>query len=74
VDIVRTFKGNLLGGNRVIVDLGGNGSNAFRMICTFIFRKKEVLLYVNWIGTHEAYNALSLDDKMTIEIKLRSYY
>lgn len=68
-DITFTIKGNLLGNgsDRVVFDLGGNGSNAFRIICKYIFKpfKKRVYLYVVWIGTHEEYNALSKEDKLT---------
>jgi mRNA interferase HigB len=67
-DIVITFSGNLLGNNRVVFDLGGNGSNAFRMICSFVFGRKRVHLYVNWLGTHEEYNRLSNNDKLTISM------
>lgn len=69
-DITCTYKGNLLGNssNRVVFDLGGNGRNAFRMICEYMFGKKHVHLYVNWIGTHEEYNTLSNDSKRTVSI------
>lgn len=76
-DITKSINGNLLGNgsDRVVFDLGGNGSNAFRIICEYLFncpyRKegvKKVHLYVNWIGTHEEYNRLSEKDKLTIEI------
>jgi len=65
-DLLKTYTGNLLGNNRVVFDLGGNGRNAFRMICTFIFGRRKVRLYVNWIGTHEEYNSLSAEEKMTV--------
>src|SRR6478752_2571333 len=62
LDIVKNFSANLLGANRVVFDLGGNGRNSFRMICTYHFGMNRVRLYVNWLGTHEEYN--SLDNKM----------
>ncbi|CAN5285192.1 type II toxin-antitoxin system HigB family toxin [soil metagenome] len=65
-DITATCKGNLIGGTRVVFDIGGNGKNASRIICTFKFGIKYLRLYVNWIGTHEEYNRLSNADKMTL--------
>lgn len=69
-DISSSIKGNLLGNgsDRVVFDLGGNGNNAFRIICKYRFRpyKKKVYLYVVWVGTHEEYNALTKDDKLTV--------
>jgi mRNA interferase HigB len=67
-DIVATCKGNLIGGNRIVFDLGGNGRNAFRMICEFLIGRKEFHIYVNWIGTHEDYNSLTPKEKMEISI------
>ncbi len=75
--ITASLSGNLLGNgsNRVVFDIGGNGRNAFRLICSYKFRlyyKKsdtyKVHLYVNWIGTHEEYNALTEEQKITISI------
>lgn len=70
LDITKTIKGNLLGNgsDRVVFDLGGNGTNAFRVICKYRFRpfKRKVFLYVLWIGTHEEYNDLSANDKLTV--------
>ena len=75
IDITKTVKGNLLsnGSNRVVFDLGGNSSNAFRIICSYKFRfyyKKsdtyKIHLYVNWIGTHEEYNRLTEVQKLII--------
>ena len=77
IDITNTVKGNLLGNgsNRVVFDIGGNGSNSFRIICSFQFgfyyKKSETYkmhLFVNWIGTHEEYNALSNEQKLNISI------
>jgi len=74
-DITKTIKGNLLGNgsNRVVLDIGGNGRNAFRIICEYKFGCyyiktdiTKVHLYVNWIGTHEEYNSLSEKEKLTI--------
>jgi mRNA interferase HigB len=74
-DITDTIKGNLLGNgsNRVVFDIGGNGNNAFRIICEYqfgLYYKKsdthKIHLYVNWIGTHEQYNALTEYQKLTI--------
>jgi len=74
-DITNTVKGNLLGNgsDRVVFDIGGNGRNAYRIICGYKFglyyRKSQTYkahLYVNWVGTHEEYNSLSEKDKLTI--------
>lgn len=75
-DITKAVNGNLLGNgsDRVVFDIGGNGNNSFRIICTYIFNCKHskhgqvrVNLNVNWIGTHEEYNRLSESDKLTVE-------
>lgn len=74
-DIPRSIRANLLGNgsDRVVFDIGGNGRNAFRLICSYKFgcpyRKsntEKVQLYVNRIGTHEVYNMLSEEQKRTI--------
>lgn len=74
-DITKQLKGNLLGNgsDRVVFDVGGNGSNSFRIICEYLFGCKtsksgelRVHLYINWIGTHEEYNRLSEKDKLSI--------
>jgi mRNA interferase HigB len=67
-DILRTYRGNLLGGSsaRMVFDLGGDGSNSFRIICGYKFGRKYVHLYVKWIGTHERYNHLTNEQKRTI--------
>jgi mRNA interferase HigB len=76
-DIGKTVNANLLGNgsDRIVFDVGGNGRNAFRIICEYKFgcyyKKSEtekVHLYINWIGTHEAYNALTEKQKLTISI------
>ena len=76
-DITRTIKGNLLGNGsyRVVFDIGGNGSNAFRVIGEYKFglpykkqNIRKVHLYVNWVGTHEACNRISEKEKLTIRI------
>lgn len=68
LDITRTYQSNLLGNdsNRVVFDIGGNGRNAFRIICEYRFGRKCVHLYVNWIGSHEEYNRLSNEDKKLV--------
>jgi len=55
-DIKKTFNAaDLLGhsSNKVIFDLGGNN---YRMICKYAFGKKQVHLFICWIGTHAEYN------------------
>jgi mRNA interferase HigB len=41
--------------DRVVFDIGGNN---YRMLCGYKFRKKEVYLYINWIGTHAEYSKI----------------
>jgi len=65
-DMLLSYSGNLLNSKRVVFDVGGNGSNSFRIICEFMFGRKQVHLYVCWIGTHEAYNHLTEEQKITI--------
>lgn len=74
-DITKTVKGNLLGNgsDRIVFDVGGNGKNSFRIICEYLFGcfykksdTKKVHLYVTWIGTHEEYNRLTENEKLTI--------
>lgn len=57
-DIQDTFgSADLLGGGykRVIFDIGGN---KYRVICGYLFGKKEVHLFVCWLGTHAEYTKL----------------
>ena len=56
-DIQSTFpSADLLGkgSNRVVFNIGGN---RYRMICWYVF-KKEVHLFIKWIGTHAEYDEL----------------
>lgn len=70
LDITKSLNGNLLGNDssRVIFDLGGNGRNAYRIICEYQFGQRFVHLYVCWVGSHEAYNKLNMEDKKTINL------
>ena len=43
------------GSTRVIFDLGGNN---YRMICKYVFGRKQVHLYICWIGSHPHYDQL----------------
>ena len=58
-DIIKTFnsadiiKCSKL--NRVVFNVGGN---KFRMICSYLFTKNKVFLYLKFIGTHSAYDKL----------------
>lgn len=61
-----SYRADFIGRNRVIFDIGGNGSNAYRIICHYHFGKRKAHLYVNWIGTHEAYNRLTPHDKLNV--------
>lgn len=62
-DIRKTFSSaDILGGgsNRVVFNIGGN---TYRLICTFNFGKKNVHLFVKWIGTHAEYDRLCNNEK-----------
>jgi len=48
------------GSNRVIFNLGGNN---FRMICKYAFGKKQVHLFICWLGTHAAYDRICKEMK-----------
>lgn len=57
-EIRNQFTGiNILGGgsNRVIFDIGGND---YRLICKYVFCRKEVRLYICWIVTHAEYDKI----------------
>ena len=43
------------GAKRVVFDIGGNN---YRLICGYLFGRKEVHLFICWIGTHAAYTKL----------------
>ena len=46
--------------NRVVFNIGGNN---YRMICKYAFGKKQVHLFICWIGTHTEYDALCSQNK-----------
>ncbi len=57
-DIISTFNSaDILGASsqRVVFNIGGN---KYRMICSYFFGKKNVHLFVKWIGTHSEYTKL----------------
>lgn len=57
-DILATFRSADLLGNgtsRVVFDIGGN---KYRMICKYAFSRKQVHLFICWIGTHAEYDKL----------------
>jgi mRNA interferase HigB len=57
-DIQLTFGSSDLlgkGSNRIVFDIGGNN---YRMICKYIFGKRQVHLFICWIGTHTEYDEL----------------
>jgi len=68
-DIKNTFRSvDFLGrgSNRLIFDLGGNN---YRMICKYAFGKKQVHLFICWMGTHSAYDRICKEMKQyTINI------
>jgi mRNA interferase HigB len=43
------------GCKRVVFDIGGNN---YRLICGYMFGRKEVHLFICWIGTHAEYTKL----------------
>lgn len=58
------FLGN--GTNRIVFNIAGNN---YRLICTYYFGKKNVHLYINWIGTHDEYtNICEKQEQYTIEL------
>jgi mRNA interferase HigB len=62
-DIKMTFaKADFLGKGtrRVVFDLGGNH---YRLICKYYFGKKQVHLFVCWIGTHADYTKICRENK-----------
>jgi mRNA interferase HigB len=62
-DIKNTFAtADLLGNNssRVIFNIGGN---KYRLIVKYYFGKKEIHLFICWIGTHAAYTKLCKEQK-----------
>lgn len=62
-DILHTFSdADILGrgSSRVIFNINGN---RYRMICKYVFGKKQVHLFVCWIGVHAEYDALCLQNR-----------
>lgn len=60
--IIDTFgNADILGNGteRVVFNIGGN---KYRMICSYYFGKKNVHLYINWIGTHAEYTEICDDN------------
>ncbi|MEM6633627.1 MAG: type II toxin-antitoxin system HigB family toxin [Bacteroidota bacterium] len=41
---------------RIVFNIGGN---KYRMICGYKFGKNRVVLYIRFIGTHEAYDNIN---------------
>jgi mRNA interferase HigB len=68
-DIRQTFgSADLLGGgsHRVVFDIGGNN---YRLIGKYNFGKKQVHLFVCWIGTHAEYDHLcNRNEQYTVNI------
>ncbi len=68
-DIPKTFgSADILGNSssRVVFDIGGNN---YRMICKYAFGKKQVHLFVCWIGTHAEYDELcKKNEQYTVNI------
>jgi len=60
-DIIKTFKSADIvrcpdnPTNRVIFNIG---ANKYRLICSYIFKPKTVLLYVKFVGTHTEYDKI----------------
>ena len=62
-DIISTFKSaDILGKGteRVVFNIGGN---KYRLICSYHFGKKNVHLFIKWIGTHAEYTRLCNERK-----------
>lgn len=66
-DILCTFGStDFIGNERVVFDIGGNN---YRMICKYYFGKKQVHLYICWIGTHAEYDRVyKNNEQYTINI------
>lgn len=65
-DIIESYNNADILGNgadRIIFNIGGN---KYRMICFYVFGKKEVHLFVKWIGTHSEYTELCKKGKQFI--------
>jgi mRNA interferase HigB len=63
VDIQNTFSTADLIGNgseRVVFNLGGNN---FRLICKYFFGRKEIHLFICWVGSHSQYDKLCKENK-----------
>lgn len=43
------------GTRRVVFNIGGNN---YRMICSYMFGRNYVHLFINWIGTHANYSKI----------------
>ncbi|MEN8202956.1 MAG: type II toxin-antitoxin system HigB family toxin [Bacteroidota bacterium] len=57
-DMILTFSdADLLGrrSKRIVFNIGGN---KYRMVCQYNFGRKEVHLFINWIGAHNEYTRL----------------
>lgn len=68
-DIKETYRtADIIGkrSNRIVFNIGGNN---YRMICSFHFGRKNVHLFINWIGTHAEYTKLC-DDNLQYNINL----
>ncbi|MBK6364869.1 MAG: type II toxin-antitoxin system HigB family toxin [Saprospiraceae bacterium] len=69
-DIVITFgSADILGkgSERVVFNIG---RNKYRMICTYYFGLKNVLLYINWIGSHKEYDKICGEN---LQFKIDTY-
>lgn len=67
-DIKATFgSADILGksSSRAVFNIGGNN---YRMICKYAFGRKQVHLFVCWIGTHAEYDELcDKEEQYTVE-------
>lgn len=65
-DVKQTFaSADLIKYQRIVFNIGGNN---FRLICSYIFGKKMIHLYVKWIGTHAEYDKVcSKNQQYTVE-------
>lgn len=69
-NIIDTFgSADILGNGteRVVFNIGGN---KYRMICSYYFGKKNVHLYINWIGTHAEYTKICNEN---LQYKINKY-
>ena len=74
MDMKKTFNSvDFLGKgcDRVVFDIGGNNH---RLICKYYFGKKQIHLYVCWLGTNPEYDKLNArKEQYTVTLNVRKH-